>query len=109
MVLVLVLSQRGFLDELKYLQVLSIFYEQVFETYLSSVYFRYTMMTTIKLRLDTKAKLDALKKDKETYDDIVTTILSKQNKEFIANELKRKYESETDDERRDFAEWEKLD
>ncbi|MBN1385581.1 hypothetical protein JW968_01230 [Candidatus Woesearchaeota archaeon] len=49
------------------------------------------MVTTIKIHEDTKASLDRLRRERESYDDLIKRVISMMRRENLEKELKEAY------------------
>ncbi len=71
------------------------------------VYQKYTMkVTTVKIYYKTKLSLDELKKDNETYDEVISRLIKKVKKMELKKELIKDYKSLGKEDLEILKEWE---
>ena len=72
------------------------------------VYLQYTMraLTTVKLQKRTKAALDGLKSETETYDQVISNLVSQARRKAVKSELVEAYKSVGKEELKILEDWE---
>lgn len=73
--------------------------------YTSSIH----MVTTIKLKEQTKRRLNELKPEEETYDKLISRLIDMRTKKDLAERLKEGYHSKTDEQFKEFKEWDSIE
>ncbi|MBI2176077.1 hypothetical protein HYU40_01850 [Candidatus Woesearchaeota archaeon] len=63
-------------------------------------------MTTVKLQIRTKATLDELKDEGETYDAVISKLASQAKEKILKSELAKAYKSLDRDELKILEDWE---
>lgn len=63
-------------------------------------------LTTVKLRNRTKAALDVLKSERETYDEVISKLVSQAKEKTLKSELVEAYKSLGKDELKILEDWE---